>query len=118
MGRGKPRPFFMPILFDHDHETGVTQYFDYDPIKDQVLMTYEQDVTGFLDQLNAVRNDPSISQKGIKEDWWHYASIPTVVEMELMKKGLFLHDKNHMKAIIKEINTNYPYLRATDKWHR
>lgn len=108
----------MPILFDYDPETGVREYFDYDPIKDQVSITTEQDVTGFLDRMNDIRNTPEISAKGIKEDWWLYASIPTVVELELLKKGLKLSDKNHMKAILKEINANYPYIRATDKWHR
>lgn len=108
----------MPILFDHNPDTGVTEWFDYDPINDQVSITMQQDVTHFLDRLNDIRNTPEISRKGIKEEWWHYASIPPVVEVELKKKGLDLHNKDHMKAILKEINTNYPYLKATDKWHR
>lgn len=108
----------MPILFDIDAESGVKTLFDYDPIKDQVFLTYEQDVTGFLDRMNTMRNNPELSAKGIKEDWWHYASIPEVIEIELMKKGLSLHNKDHIKAILKEINTNYPHLRATEKWHR
>lgn len=108
----------MSILFDIDADTGVKTLFDYDPIRDQVFLTYEQDVTGFLDRMNAIRNNPELSAKGIKEDWWHYASIPEVVEMELMKKGLSLHNKDHMKRILKEINEHYPHLRATEKWHR
>lgn len=108
----------MPMLFDHNPETGVTEYFDYDPINDAVTITTKQDVTGFLDHIQKVRNMPEISQNGIKEDWWHYCSIPTVVELELRKKGLCLENKDHMKAILREINTNYPYLKATTKWHR
>lgn len=108
----------MSIIFDIDAETGVKTLYDYDPIRDQVFLTYEQDVSHFLDRMQAIRNNPEISAKGIKEDWWLYCSIPEVVEMELMKKGLQLHNKDHMQAILKEINTNYPHLRATDKWHR
>ena len=108
----------MPILFDIDAESGVKTYYDYDPIKDQAILTYEQDVSHFLDRMNAIRNNPDISSKGIKEDWWYYCSIPEVVEIELMRKGLYLHNKDHTKAILKEINTNYPYLKATEKWHR
>lgn len=108
----------MPIVFDHDPETGVTEYFDYDPVTDVVHITSSQDVSGFLDHMNAVRNDPSFSQKGIKQDWWLYASIPTVVELELRNKGLKLEDKNDIPAILREINANYPYLKATEKWHR
>lgn len=107
----------MPILFDSNPEDGTVQTFDYDPIKDQVAITTHQDVTGFLDRMNAMRNTPEYSQHGMKEDWWHYASIPTVVEIELRKKGLDIYNKDHIKRILKEINTNYPYLRATDKCH-
>lgn len=108
----------MPILFDHDPDTGLTEYFDYDPIKDEVRITAKQDVTGFLDRMQALRNDPDVWRKGVKEEWALYASIPPVVELELRNKGLFLENKDHMKAILKEINENFPYLRATEKWHR
>jgi hypothetical protein len=108
----------MPVFFDYDELTGVTETFDYDPIKDQVMITASQDVSGFLDHMNELRKDPEFSKNGMKEDWWLYCSIPTVVEIELRNKGLCLENKDHTKAILKEINTNYPYLRATDKWHR
>jgi hypothetical protein len=108
----------MPILFDYDSETGVKTMFDYDPIKDEVHLSYEQDVTAFLDRMQDIRNNPEISAKGIKEEWWHYCSIPPVVEMELMRKGLYLHRPDDMKEILKIINADYPYLKATDKWHR
>lgn len=107
----------MPILFDHNPDTGVSEYFDYDPILDQVRITTSQDVSGFLDRMQAIRNDPGISARGIKEDWWLYCSIPPVVEIELRNKGLDLNNKDHFKAIMKEINTNYPYLKATNKCH-
>jgi len=107
----------VPILFDYDAETGMKTFFDYDPIKDSVSLTYQQDITGFLDRMNAMRNDESYSAKGIKEEWWHYASIPPVVEIALKSKGLDLHNKDHMKAILRELNTNYPYLKSTTKKH-
>jgi len=107
----------MPILFDFNKDTGVSEYFDYDPISDQVFLTYKQDVTQFLDRMAAIRNNPEISKKGMKEEWWYYCSVPEVVELELMKKGLFLHNKDHIKPILKEINSNYQKLKATDKNH-
>ncbi len=107
----------MPVLFDQNPDTGVTTYFDYDPIKDQAFLTYEQDVSGFLDHTNALRKNEDYSKRGIKEEWWHYASIPTVVELELRNKGLKLENPDHMPRILKEINSNYPYIKSTDKWH-
>lgn len=68
--------------------------------------------------MNEIRKNPEISAKGIKEDWWLYADIPAVVEIELRNKGLDITNPDHMPAILKEINTNYPYCKATDKWHR
>lgn len=107
----------MPLLLDHDPLTGVTQYFDYDPIKDEFSITSVQDVKPFLDHLQALRNDPEYSKKGMKAEWWHYASIPAVVEIEMRKKGIDIYDKSATQAIIKEINTNYPWLKATEKKH-
>ncbi len=107
----------MPILFDSNPDTGVVTYFDYDPMKDEVRLTSMQDVSGFLEHQKRLANDEDYSKKGIKADWWHYASIPAVIEMELKKKGIDLYDKNATKRIIKEINENYPYLKATGKRH-
>ena len=108
----------MPVFFDYNPDTGVTETFDYDPITENVMITASQDVSGFLDHMKAVREDPSIAKKGLKEEWLLYASIPTVVEIELRNKGLKLEDKNATKAILKEINTNYPYLKAWTGTHR
>lgn len=106
----------MPILFDFNPDTGVREWFDYDPFTDQVCITAEQDVSGFLDHIKAIRDSGFSDRKGA-EEWRWYCSIPTVVEMELRNKGLFLEDKDHMKAILKEINANYPYLKCTEKKH-
>ena len=107
----------MPILFDINPDTGSREYFDYDPVMDRVSITMEQDVSVFLDRMNELRKDPSISANGIKEDWWHYCSIPEVVEVELANRGLYLHNKNHIKDILKIINSEFPYLKATEKTH-
>ena len=66
----------------------------------------------------AIRNDEEISKKGIKNGYWLYAKIPPYVEHELLKKGINIHDQNNTKAILKEINENYPYLKTTTKHHR
>lgn len=107
----------MPIKFDFNPDTGVTQYFDYDPIKDEIHIISSQDCSALIDQMARLRNDEEYSKKGIKEEWWHYATIPAIVEIELRKKGLNIYDKNATKAILKEINQNYPALKATTKTH-
>ncbi len=105
----------MPVFFDYDPVTGVTQTYDYDPITDTHAITSTQDLSGFLDAMKAKRDNPDAWKKGVKESWAHYASIPPVIEMEMRKKGIDIHDRTQTKRILNEINQNYPYLKATDK---
>jgi len=107
----------MSILFDKDPVTGITQYFDYDPTKDEYQITSVQDPTSLLEKLKQVRNNPDIWQKSVKESWAHYASIPPVVEMQLKAKGIDIYNKDQTKELMKEINTNYPWLKTTTKRH-
>jgi hypothetical protein len=81
----------------------------------QHIVAFQNFMNSFSNKM--MRNDESYSKKGIKEDWWHYCSIPPVIEMELLKKGLNLNNKDDHKAIFREINANYPYLKSTDKRH-
>lgn len=107
----------MPLVFDHDPVTGITEYFDYDPIKDEISITSVQDAKCVVDQSTTLRNDEDYSRKGIKNDWWHYATIPPIVEMQLRKKGINIYDANCTKALLREINQNYPWLKVTTKTH-
>ena len=107
----------MAILFDKDPITGVIQYYDYDPVKDEHLIHSVQDTTALIDKLKEVRNSPEIWSKGVKESWVHYASIPPVVEMQLKAKGIDIYNKDQTKELLKEINTNYPWLKTTTKKH-
>lgn len=106
----------MKEFLDYDDYYGVTEWF-IDNGDGSFSIEYEQDVSKFLDCMKTLRNDENYSKQGIKEEWWHYSSIPATVIMELRKKGLSIFDKNCTKDIIKEINTNYPYLKATTKRH-
>jgi hypothetical protein len=105
----------MPILFDHNSVTGVSQYFDYDPAKDTYYLTSTQDLSCMLDKIKEARDNPAIWDKGVKEEWAHFASIPPVVEMQLKQKGIDMYNPDHTKALVKEINENYPYLKLTTK---
>lgn len=105
----------MPVFFDHDPLTGVTQTYDYDPLTDTHAITSHQDLSGFLELMKAKRNNPDAWKKGVKESWAHYASIPPVIQLEMRKKGIDLHNPSHFKAALREVNENYQFLKATDK---
>lgn len=104
----------MPLLFDHNPDTGVFQYFDYDEVTDEMRITSVQEVNEMLDAIKLKRDDPEAWKKGVKSSFAHYASIPAVVEMEMKKKGIDIYDKNATPRIMQEIEQNYPYLKATE----
>lgn len=106
----------MPLLFDNDPVTGVKTYYDYDPLTDKISLTYVQDVKKILDDIKERRATRQIA-KGKVEEFAHYATIPAIVEMQLLKKGLKLTDRNATKQIIREIESAYPWCKTTDKKH-
>lgn len=105
----------MPLLFDHNPDTGISQYFDYDPITDEIRITSEQDVSLTLDIIKTKRDDPEAWKKGVKNSFAHFATIPPIVEQQLKAKGINIYDKNCTKRLMQEIEQNYPYCKTTEK---
>jgi hypothetical protein len=90
---------------DDDHEPGLKIH-------------YRQDVEPVLNYARDLRNNEDYSKAGIKRDFWLYATIPPVVIMKLkIEHGLDVFDPNHVKAVHKIINQDYPYLKCTTGHH-
>jgi hypothetical protein len=104
----------MPQFFDYDEFTGVRTDFDYDEITGDVRLHRSQDVSALLDYNKSLAN-ASATDKGIKESWWLYAKIPTIVMLKLRAQGINVEDGRHIDRLLAEINTNYPYLKTTQK---
>ena len=110
----------MKRLLDVDPITGVECYFDFQG--DQVTLTHEQsmaDVQRILDANKRAANDDDKTKRGIKNDWWKYATIPAIVEVEWMTKyGVSLGNQAHKKRIFELLNSpEYKYLKTTSKFH-
>lgn len=101
------------IIFDQD--ASKTEYYSYDADKDEHKITTVQDVSALLDAIKQKRE--STQQFGKVEEFAHYATIPTTVIIDLKNKGIDIFNKDHTKAMLKEINTTYPYLKTTTKYH-
>lgn len=102
------------ILFDQNISKGTKEFFSYDEGTDTTRITTVQDVSGLLDKLKHKRNttgDDSL----LGHEFMHFATIPEVVEIALRNKGIDIYNKDHTKRMIAEINSNYPYLKATNK---
>jgi len=107
-------------LLDYDPITGVSCYYEHTPTN--VVLTHEQDaslVQSILDANKRDAADQDKTKRGIKQDWWKYASVPTVVEIEwLQKYGVSLDNPAHKKKIFQLLNhPDYKYLKTTDKIH-
>lgn len=102
-------------VLDYDPYTGVTTYFDYDYATDKTTVGMEQDVSLVLDVNKARQNETEYSKMGIKNEWWHMATIPTIViERWKNEKGVDVFNKDHWKAVKRLLNDpDYKWLKAT-----
>lgn len=107
----------MKRLLDYDPVTGVSCYMEHRG--SQLVVTHEQDVQPILDANKRAQNDADKTKRGMKQDWWKFASVPAVVEIEwLQKYGVRLDDPNHAKKVFELLNSpEYKYLKSTTKIH-
>jgi hypothetical protein len=106
----------VPAFIDKNPVSGVEMYVDQneDP---GIRIHYQQDVEPTIDYAKALRND-SLTDGGIKKDFWHYASIPPVVIMKMkFEHGVDVFDRNHQRRLFELLNTEYKYLKTTNLRH-
>jgi hypothetical protein len=107
-------------IVDYDPWSGITTTFSYDALTDDTTIYREQDVTAILELNKAQQNDEDYTKKGIKRDWWHYASIPNIIiEKWLREFGVNVYNKDHEPKVFKLLNQpEYRYLKTTTKFHQ
>lgn len=101
---------------DYDPLTGVAEYYEETSDGKFHIHSY-QDVEPTLDRMREVRNSGSADDVWRKNGVSMYASLPMIVVHDLLKKGINVFDQNHMPRVIAEIESNYPYFKATSKHH-
>lgn len=102
-------------LFEYDPVTGISDYFDMDALTGQVSIRSEEDIEPLLDLNLQMRNEGIKHVKGAPIR--HYASVPATVIMDMLNKGINFYDKNDFPKVIREIETNYPYLKVDNMRH-
>jgi hypothetical protein len=104
----------MKRLLDYNPLTGVSQFHHYDPLTKQTIIETTQDVTPILDQNKRLQNDENYSRDGIKNDWWHVATIPLLVQYQWLKEGIDIYNKDHTQKVRQKLDSpEYAYLRTT-----
>ena len=108
----------MKRLLDVDPLTGETVWFE-DTNDGYFQIRHEQAVEALLDHNKKLANDTDRTKKGIKEDWWHYGSVPNIVLQEWsLKVGGNILSKEHEKDFFRFLNSpEYAYLRTTHGKH-
>lgn len=100
----------------YNPDTGVTYYTDYDEAEKRMHWFAEADVSPLLDHCAKLRNE---NIHTVKDELFHYAKIPPVVQMQLLRKGLklFSNDPTELKRVRQEIEAHYPLLKTSYSKH-
>jgi hypothetical protein len=103
-------------FFSYDPLTGVKKMWDYDQQTDEAKFRDEQDVSPLLAHTREARNTRFYDGN---REMRLYCQIPPVVQQEFMRKGIDIYSKDPtmIRRMFQEINSNYPWLKTTDKVH-
>lgn len=104
-------------LIDFDPLTGIKTWHEYDHSTKQTIITESQDVESILNFNKSLANDSDYKKKGIKEDWYHFATVPNLVMQQIMEKyHVNVFNKDDLPKIEKILSSNeFRYLRTVDK---
>ena len=104
----------MSIRKEWNPRTGTWYEDEYDHATDTIIVHTKQDVQPLLHYAKAQRNSGVNDKVG---EFAHYAIIPPTVQVQLKQKGIDINNKNHTSKVIREIETNYKYLKTTNLKH-
>jgi hypothetical protein len=106
----------MKRLLSHDPVTRTTTYHHYDPSTNQTLIETVQDVKPILERNKRLANNTDYKKSGIKKDWYHFATVPNVILMELKTKyHLDFNRKEDLPKIEKVLQRDYKRLLTVDR---
>ena len=95
--------------------------FHHDPDTDTSYIEYTQDVEPQLERSKKLANNEDYSKKGIKDEFWHFASIPAVIQLKWIHEYGEANDpmKPGNEALLFRLlnSPDYRYLKATTKVH-
>ncbi len=105
----------MAKTLEYDPLTGA--YTEIEDYQDGVIIKTFQNPTASLDWAKKQRNSGNNDLGGARDgsDLKHYATISLGQIMAMRNKGINVWDKDHTKDMIKEIETNYPLCKVTNR---
>lgn len=104
-----------------DMYDGVKEWFVYDFATENTHIETTQDVEPILDANRLLAQDDDYTRAGIKEEMWHYATIPVVVQLQWLKEygperwPMRPGNENLLYRLVNAPEWNY--LKTTTKFH-
>ena len=107
-------------LLSYDPITGLMTWFSHDESTNESTVSYSADSSPILEVNKKLANDGEYTKQGMKEEFWHYASIPVMVIMDwLINKGVDVYNKDHAAKVSELLNDpEYRHLKTTNKHHK
>lgn len=101
-------------LLDYDPLTKTSTWFEGGA--NEFRICQQQDVEQILERNKRLANDTSYKQKGIKEDLYHFATVPnTILHEILVKHGLDWTKNDDLAKIEKLLQRDYKYLLTVNR---
>lgn len=106
-------------LLNFDPLTKLSTWHEYDAQTDITTIIIDGDSQPFIEQNKARANDKDYSRKGIKGEFWHYASIPPAVQVKwLIEEGIDVYKKSDLQRVSKKLeDPAWKHLKTTTKHH-
>jgi len=103
----------MSDFLEYDPVTGIQTRGVWNDTDQQYTLIRTADCEPVLDWTKAVANEAGLNREGIREGWWLYAKLPTIVILQMRAKGIDVFNRDHQQRMYEEINANYPHLKCT-----
>ena len=102
-------------LLEYDPITKTSTWFEGDG-HNGFKIAQSQDVQAILDRNKRLANDTNYKRQGIKNDMYHFATVPVTVLHELLTKyGLDWNKDEDLPKIEKVLKRDYKALLTVDK---
>lgn len=113
---GNPAALLMDKrLLSFDELTGLMTWHSHDQQTDETVISYTADSTPILERNKRLQNNTDYSKKGIKDEFWHTATIPVEVQMDwLINHGVDIYNKDDNAKVRSLLRSpDYLYLKTT-----
>ncbi len=98
------------------NEAGIVTTHHYDAVEGTTTVAQYQDCQDIVDYTQALANNSEYKRQGIKQEWYHFATVPNNVIIELKEKhGLDVFNKDDLNKIESVLTRHYKKLLTVDK---